>query len=154
MFGKSTTNAVRDFLKTIPIFSDLSWLELRRLETIVHERVYQEGEVVFYEKEPGVGMFIVSSGRIELFKEVKGREQELASFRPGDCFGEIALLTEHPRTATARALERTKLFGFFRPDLLDLLAHQPAMGAKVLLKVAQIIASRMIKTLDSQSSRS
>lgn len=143
--------SLKSFLQTISLFNDLSWLELRRLELIMHERTYQPDETVFYEGEPGVGMYIVRSGEISLVKDEGPKERPLAKFRQGDFFGEVALLTELPRTATARAAETTILMGFFRPDLLNLLTSHPKMGTKVLLRISQIVAQRLVQTTGAKS---
>ncbi len=160
--------SLRAFLQSISIFSDLSWLELRRLELILHERVYHPDEIIFYEGEPGVGMYLVRSGEIALVKDEAGKERPsprdpsstssqvpvgrpLAKFHQGDFFGEVALLTELPRSATARAVEGTVLLGFFRPDLLNLLTSHPKMGTKVLLRISQIVAQRLVQTTGAKS---
>jgi CRP/FNR family cyclic AMP-dependent transcriptional regulator len=61
----------------------------------------------------------------------------------GDFFGEMALLLESPRTASAVAHEPTKLLGFFQPDLFSLLETKPKTGNKILLHLAQMIAERL-----------
>lgn len=147
----SSNKPMRTFLQSIKIFEELSWLELRRLELIIHRRTYDPGEVVFYEGEPGVGMYIVHAGKIDLIKEGHAKERPLTTFRTGDFFGEVALLTEMPRTATAKAAESTVLLGFFRPDLLNLLTSHPKMGSKVLLGIAQVVATRLVHTAASKA---
>ena len=132
-----------DILKKIPIFSELTWMELKKLETIIHERVYAKDEVVFQEYEPGAGMYIIKSGEIGLTKTEDGQEIKLAELQQGEFFGELSLLNDTPRTATARALRRTELLGFFRPDLLNLLQRDPKLGSRVLLKLAQVISQRL-----------
>ena len=67
----------------------------------------------------------------------------------GEFFGELALLDESPRSATATAGEKTQILGFFRPDFLNLLSTEPKLGAKVLLKLSQILAMRLRTTTAS-----
>jgi len=135
-------------LKSIPIFSELSWLDLRKLETIIHERIYAKDEIVFQEDEPGAGMYIIKSGEIGLTKTEDGQIIKLAELQAGEFFGELALLNEIPRTASARALRHTVLLGFFRPDLMNLLQRDPKLGSKVLLRLAQVISSRLQHTTE------
>ncbi|OQX95414.1 hypothetical protein B6I21_05575 [candidate division KSB1 bacterium 4572_119] len=131
-------------LKKVPIFSDLKKSELREFERIIHQRRYKKDEVVFYEGEPGLGMYIIESGTIKIFKDYDNKlKEELATLFTGDFIGEMALLDESPRSATAVANEETKLIGVFRPDLFDLLEKKPRLGNKILLKLAQMIAERL-----------
>ena len=137
-------------LEKVPIFEGLNLVELKKIEIITHERDYMDKEVIFHEKEPGAGMYIIKSGSIKLSKKADNKEIFLMSLAAGDFFGEIALLDESPRSATAASEGRTKLLGFYRPDFLDLLKREPKLGSKVLLKLAQMIATRLRNTTDSR----
>ncbi|OGF47596.1 MAG: hypothetical protein A2452_07665 [Candidatus Firestonebacteria bacterium RIFOXYC2_FULL_39_67] len=130
-------------LEKVPIFSDLNLVELNKIEIITHEREYMDGEQVFHENEPGAGMYIIRAGSIKLFKKTETGEIELPSMKQGDFFGEISLLDESNRSATAVAVGKTRILGFYRPDFLELLKRDPRLGLKVLLQLSQIIAKRL-----------
>jgi len=131
-------------LKKVPIFSELKKNELREFERIIHQRRYDKDEVIFYEGEPGLGMYIIESGSIKIYKDYdKKTREELATLSNGDFCGEMALLDESPRSATAVAAEETKLLGLFRPDLFSLLEKKARLGNKILLKLAQMVAERL-----------
>lgn len=136
-------------LEKIPIFEGLTNLELRKIEIITHERSYLPNEVVFHEKEPGVGMYIIKYGSIKLTKKSGTREIEVTVLKDKEFFGELALLDESPRSATAIAAVKTEVLGFFRPDFLSLLQREPKLGSKVLLKLAQILAGRLRHTTEA-----
>lgn len=128
-------------LRNVPIFKDLNIRELRAIERILHRRTYKADEVIFNYGEPGVGMYIIESGRIRI---TLGTEQKLlALLDAGDFFGEMALLLETPRTASAIASEASNVLGFFQPDLFSLLQTQPRTGNKILHRLAQMIAERL-----------
>ena len=128
-------------LKKIPIFKDLSKKELRAIERILHKRTYKPDEVIFREGDPGVGMYIIEQGHVNI---ILGKEEKLlAVLSNGEFFGEIALLSETPRTATALAAIETHLLGFFQSDLFGLLETNPRMGNKILHRLAQMIADRL-----------
>lgn len=128
-------------LKKIPIFKDLSKKELRAIERILHKRTYKPDEVIFREGDPGVGMYIIEQGHVNI---ILGKEEKLlAVLSNGEFFGEIALLSETPRTATALAAIETYLLGFFQSDLFGLLETNPRMGNKILHRLAQMIADRL-----------
>ena len=131
-------------LRRVPIFSSLSRRQLQAVERILHRRRYATGETVFKQGDPGVGMYIVASGRV-LISQDPGAV-ELAELQEGDFFGEIALLNETPRSATATALEHTTLFGFFQPDLISILERQPRIGVVVLRGLAEIAGERLVRT--------
>jgi CRP/FNR family cyclic AMP-dependent transcriptional regulator len=128
-------------LAKIPIFRDLTKKELRAVERILHRRTYKEDEILFNEGDPGVGMYIIEKGRINI---ILGKEKKLlATLSNGEFFGEIALLSEIPRTAAAVAAMNSSILGFFQSDLFGLLETNPRMGNKILLKLAQMIADRL-----------
>lgn len=128
-------------LKKIPIFQDLNKKELKAIERILHHRQYKAEEIIFNEGDPGAGMYIIESGRvnISLGKEAK----LLAVLADGEFFGDIALLSETPRTATATATVASNMLGFFQSDLFGLLETDPRMGNKILHRLAQMIADRL-----------
>ena len=113
----------------------------------MHLRRFRPGEEVFREGEPGVGMYIIRSGGVDIFQRGEdGSEQHLAHLETGDFFGELALLDEAPRSATARATESTELWGIFRPDLMDLIQRDPRLGLKIVLPLARLVGERLRRT--------
>jgi len=130
-------------LKQIPIFETMNRRELDAVKRIMYRREFRAGEVIFQQGEPGVGMYIVQNGIVAIQYEPTG--ELLAELHDGDFFGEIALLNETPRSATARARTACTLWGLFQPEVLDLLARNPRLGVKMLLPLAQIAGSRLIR---------
>jgi CRP-like cAMP-binding protein len=136
--------SLAETLQNIPLFRDLSPKELRILEGVVHIRTYAAGEPVFVETEPGAGMYVIRSGRVDIVLQYKSEKQLLlAELVAGDFFGEMALLGDTTRSATAVARERSELIGFFHPDLIDIIDLHPGMGAKVSLALAKTVAERL-----------
>jgi len=73
----------------------------------------------FWEGEPGVGMYIIKKGVLKIYKmSTDGKNEDLALLKDGDFFGELALLDDSPRSASAVAIEACHILGFFRPDFL------------------------------------
>ncbi len=128
-------------LTKIPVFSDLNKRELKAIERILHQRFYKAGEIVFNEGDPGVGMYIIVTGHINISLGTDGKL--LAVLSNGEFFGEIALLSETPRTATATAAIDTHMLGFFQSDLFGLLETNPRTGNKILHRLSQMIADRL-----------
>ena len=137
-------NSLAEILHMVPLFSELNPKELRSLERVVHLRRYQAGEIVFAESEPGAGMYVIKSGRIDVVVNYKSdNPMRLAELEPGDFFGEMALLGDTSRSATAVAREKSELIGFFHPDLMDIINLHPAMGARISFGLARTLADRL-----------
>ncbi|HSQ36207.1 MAG TPA: cyclic nucleotide-binding domain-containing protein [Candidatus Binatia bacterium] len=138
---------IRLFLQNVPLFAKLRKRELRDIESLIHRRQYKCSEVVFWQNEPGVGMYIVQSGAVGIFVDYDAPGQkQLATLNPGDFFGEMALLEDDNRSATAVALSECQLIGIFHPDLFDLFERKPELGIKVLATLGNMLAQRLRKT--------
>ncbi len=70
---------------------------------------YAGGQPVFYEGDVGATMYIVQSGRVRLYREVKGATTELGEMEKGDFFGEMSILEGLPRSSSAEATENSEL---------------------------------------------
>ncbi|MBN1348255.1 cyclic nucleotide-binding domain-containing protein [candidate division KSB1 bacterium] len=134
-------------LKGVPIFRELKSSEIREFERIIHHRYYKANETIFWEGEPGVGMYIIQHGDVGIFRgKDTNAQEELARLSDGDFFGDMALLNEAPRSATAISLTESHILGLFRPDLFGLIERHPRLGNKVLVKLADMIARRLRQT--------
>lgn len=72
-------------------------------------RTYTVGTVLFREGEVGEEMYVIQSGRVQLTRRVRGREMHLGTLPPGEFFGEMAIVNNRPRTATATIIEEAHL---------------------------------------------
>ncbi len=143
--SKKNERSLPDFLSELPIFEGLSGGQLKQVSRILHERTYAKGETVFNEAEPGAGLYIIESGRVAITKHIEGGEPSvLAEIEEGSFFGELALIDEIPRTATAIAFEETVLLAFPKPDLDRLVSRQPQLAVKILYNLSRLVAKRMI----------
>ena len=128
-------------LRRLPIFKDLSRREVSSIERILHRRTYAIGEDIFTQGVPGAGMYIILSGDVSIILEPGNKE--LALLKEGEFFGEMALLDESPRSATARARTQCIVLGFFQSDLFSLLDRSPKLGSKIILRLARIVGDRL-----------
>jgi hypothetical protein len=106
--------AALERLRAIPMFAPLPAPTLESLASSLERVPLGAGETVFRQEDHGDRFFIVDSGEVEI--EIDGREANVLG--PGDSFGEIALLRDIPRTATARARKETQLFALERDAFL------------------------------------
>lgn len=136
--------SVEEMLSRIPVFEKLEVKELRQVADIVHRRQYAKGEYVFYQGDPGLGMYVVEKGSVGIVVEGEdGRKKEIIAMGDGDFFGEIALLDESPRSASVVVKEDSQLIGFFRPDLFEVIEKTPKTGLKIVMKLAEMIGERL-----------
>ncbi|MCF7798220.1 MAG: cyclic nucleotide-binding domain-containing protein [Lentisphaeria bacterium] len=139
-------------LSTVHIFSKLSRSEIRQVENVMHVRHYTMNETIVKQGAPGSGMYIIVSGNVGIYILNHEHEEQLVTeLEKGDFFGEIAVLNDAPRTATARALENCTILGFYRPDLLGLLETKPQIGIKILLALSEVLATRLSMTNEELS---
>lgn len=117
-----------DLLRNIPLFELLDENEIYALAQQLDQKHFWAGQMIFNEGDPGGTMFIVHSGKVELFTTDEADERILLSFmNRGELFGEFSLLDNEPRSASAKALEDTMLFVIDRHDLEMLFqSHQHA----------------------------
>src|SRR5687768_7342994 len=107
----------QELLRTVPIFSELSDEDIAKLAQLSSRRRYPKDTVVFFENEEGDFFFTIVDGRIKVtILGDDGREVILSILGPGDFFGEMALLDNEPRSATAIAIEDTELLSVHRTD--------------------------------------
>jgi len=142
IFRTTDEDPVHALLRDIPLFDGLSRAELSTVASVLHRREYESSEIVFQQGYPGVGMYIIREGDVEIVYEPTN--DILAHLEDGDFFGELALLNETPRSATAVARSDAILYGLFRPDLLGLVEHDSSLGVQVLLRMARVISQRLI----------
>ena len=98
---------VEELLAQVPLFSRLGPREIRKLARLCVRRRFEPGELLIEEGAVGLGMFVLTGGRVEVFKHVGGEQLRLGETRAGEILGEIALIDDQPRSASAEALEPT-----------------------------------------------
>jgi CRP-like cAMP-binding protein len=141
---KQPKEDIQTLLREVPLFEGMNRSELAEFEKILHSRRFRQKEAIFRESEPGVGMFVVKSGTIGIYRRGADEKQhELTRLSSGEFFGEIALLYESPRAATAVAMQKTTILGLFRPDLMRLVDRRPRLGSKFFLQLAAVIGQRL-----------
>jgi CRP-like cAMP-binding protein len=133
------------FLKNIRLFEGIKKRQLIHVLESLQERTYLKGETIFAQGDIGRALFIVFSGKIALARvdPATQKNEVIAEVHPGEFFGEMALLEEMPRTATAYALEDTKVFMLFKIKLESLLFARPAIGVTIAAQLAKIMSARL-----------
>ncbi len=102
-------------------------------------RVYTEESMIFCECQPGTELYIIQKGSVKITKIVDNNEVLLAVLKAGDMFGEMALLENKPRSASAIALEGTQLLAVNRQNFNQMVATQPQLIARLTTTLADRI---------------
>jgi CRP-like cAMP-binding protein len=120
-------------------------------------RTFQPGEMIFSEFEPGDTFYLIQSGRVELVKIIGDIEKTLDILQPSEMFGEMAILENSPRSATAIALDTVKVLEFNRQNFENLMLGNPQIALKLLkMFTKRIYDSKrrfMILTLDDPQAK-
>ncbi|HBA60162.1 MAG TPA: hypothetical protein DCZ92_04990 [Elusimicrobia bacterium] len=138
------------FLKGIRLFEGIRKRQLIHVLESLQERTYLKGETIFAQGDIGRALFIVFAGKIALSRVDKATQKSevIAEVHPGEFFGEMALLEEMPRTATAHAMEDTKVFMLFKIKLESLLFARPKIGVNIATQLAKIMSARLRDMLE------
>jgi CRP/FNR family transcriptional regulator, cyclic AMP receptor protein len=125
-------------LKGVPLFEDLSRKELVQLERICEDLEVEPGRILCKEGQTGQEFFVIVDGTVQVTR----RGRRVATLGGGDFVGEIALVTELPRTATVTAETPVRLFVLTRREFHAVLDN----NAKVERKVLRALARRLAET--------
>jgi len=132
----------REILARMPLFRALNDREILRLLQVVEVHPYKDGDVVIREGDRGEELFIVLTGSVKVMRG----ETELARFKPGDHFGEMALIRNQPRSATVLSDLDSELMVIRRTDFFDILRNEHQLAVKMLWQFLTVLADRLDNT--------
>ena len=119
------------------LFSGLTETQLAELAGITNKRRCRRGETIFREADPGIGFYIIASGKVKVFKSSpEGKEQILHIFGRGEPIGEVPVFHGQPYPATAEALSEAELFFFPRPQFVTLIEKNSSLALNMLAVLA------------------
>ncbi|MEW5692382.1 MAG: cyclic nucleotide-binding domain-containing protein [Candidatus Hydrogenedentota bacterium] len=105
---------------------------------------FNENEIIFCEHEKGDKMYIIMNGEVKISRIGRTHEQVLAILKEGDIFGEMAIVEDKPRSATAVSLTSTRLLAFGKEDFDFIFDREPELAVKLI----RILAKRLKDTYD------
>jgi CRP/FNR family transcriptional regulator, cyclic AMP receptor protein len=125
-------------LARCPLFVQADERILQSLANRLRRRRFRRGEVIFHQGDPGDSLHVVAAGAVKiLLPSAEGEEAIIATLRPGDFFGELALLDGAPRSATATSLEQSEILVLPRPVFIDMLDNLPGLRDALLSGLAR-----------------
>ncbi|MHC1739392.1 MAG: cyclic nucleotide-binding domain-containing protein [Ignavibacteriaceae bacterium] len=141
--SKTESDEILEILKQMPPFENLRPKELKDVLALIHNRTYSAGETIFLKGDPGISLYIIVAGTVAILDEGKSLKLKLAEFSRGDFFGEIALIDNENRSASAVAETKCTLAAIFKPDLDEFMLKNPKAGVSILKGLAKIITARL-----------
>ena len=137
MAGMRSAEVV-ELLARVPVFSTLEREDIERIADLAVPRAFEPSQVVFREGDSSDTCYIVRSGRARAVREHSGgRTITLATFGPGDIFGELALFEDERRSATVEAIEPTSVVAVLGPDMRRLMIEHPGISARLAIALGR-----------------
>jgi len=135
-------------LRSAPIFEGVSEKILSDFTQSSRIRALEKGEILFSQTDPADTVFVVRSGCVAIFLATpEGRELVINEMHPGDCFGELSLITDQPRSTGALARESSEVISIPRDIFLKGLEAEPELMRRVL----ETTASRLRVSSERES---
>jgi CRP-like cAMP-binding protein len=154
----ASTDETAELLARVPVFETLASDDLHQVARVAVPRVFDGGEVVFREGDESDTCYVVRSGHARAVRaHPDGRSITLASFGPGDIFGELAMFDDERRSATIEASDRLETVAVLGPDMRRLLQEHPELAVKLVIALGrrlraanERLASQSFQTVQSR----
>jgi len=129
---------VGDLLGRVPVFSTLERADLERIAAVSVPRTFEPGQAVFREGDSSDTCYVVREGHARAIRShPDGRTITLATFGPGDIFGELAMFEDERRSATVEAIETTSVIGVLGPDMRRLMTEFPEIATRLVIALGR-----------------
>jgi CRP-like cAMP-binding protein len=127
-----------ELLGRVPVFSTLERDDLERIAQLAVPRTFEPAQIVFREGDASDTCYVVRSGRARAIREHSdGRTITLATFGPGDIFGELAMFEDELRSATVEAVQSTSVVAVLGPDMRRLMVEHPEISMRLVVALGR-----------------
>lgn len=142
-------------LRRVPLFKDLDDESLERLALACRTVSFPAETKILKMGEPGHSLFLVTGGAVRVLYPARSADFELARLESGECFGEMALLNEMPRSATVESVDEVELLVLEKEDFRRILTESPPVALKCLEMLSMRVrnADDQISGLGEQAMR-
>jgi len=118
------------------------------MASAAHRRTYRRGESLYYEGDPGLGLYVIESGRVRLTSDADpNRKRNLRELQKNDIFRILSLLGDFRRLETAETITEARVLGFFRPDLKNVMRRNPNAAAEITMAIARYVATQHVEAI-------
>jgi len=139
-----------DELRQVPLFADISEEDLEQLYKMAETVSIPAGQLVLREGDPGDSLYVVLDGELEVTKRQGDQDILLAIYKPGQFFGEMALLEQAPRSASVATLQECRLMVISQAAFQTLLSCSPSAPLKILHTVTSRLRSTETMLIQTQ----
>ena len=134
-----------DIIKN-PLFAELTINEVKKIKHLIFEKKCNKGATLFLEGMPGGVLYIIKSGQVDILKKKDKEELLITTLKRGDFVGEMSLIDDEPRSATARVKEAAVLLGLSKHGFQELISEIPEGANKIMLFLIKILIRRLRET--------
>jgi len=138
------------FLKRVPLFSGLTDSQIERLAAGSVRRSFPKGRTIVAEGEPSQSLYVLLSGRAKVQRsDTEGKEVILAVLGPGECFGEMSLIDDAPRSASVITIESCDFMSINKESFKTMLVSSPEISMRIMKGLVKRLreADKKIETL-------
>ena len=138
------------FLRRVPLFSGLTEQQIERLAAGSVRRNFPRGRVIVTEGEPSQSLYILLSGRAKVQRsDTEGKEVILAVIGPGECFGEMSLIDDSPRSASVITIDTSDFMAINKESFKSMMLSSPEMSLRIMAGLVRRLreADKKIETL-------
>lgn len=132
-------------LRQVSLFNGLGKNLLMKLLVDLVEKEYQQGDLIFAEGDTGKALYIILNGSVSIVKRCGHEDRVLVSLSAGSFFGELALIDQAPRFASATATEKTTLLIMYKSYFDNLIKANNAMSSRLLLNIVELLTAYVRK---------
>lgn len=137
-------------IKSLPLFQELTQAELANVGALFFEKAYSKNSTLFVEGMTGEILYVIKKGSVNILKKTGGsQETVLATLKEGEFLGEMSLIDNRPRTATAKVAEESQLLVMTKKAFNSMMEKYPEIALKVLLVFLKIANERLRKANES-----
>ena len=145
--GAASSARIAGMLEKAQMFKDLEWAQIEALADYLQIYRAGPGAVLFREGDKGDFMCILLEGKLEVHKEdTKRVDKTVTTVFPGRCLGEMTIVDGERRSASAVAVVHSTLAVLTQENFLNIMRDKPALSAKLLFKIAQLLSQRLRMT--------
>ncbi len=129
-----------DFLRNVYFFKELSEDDIRKIQSVCHEEVFENGAIIFKEGSSADRFYIVMDGSVEVWKDYDSSERDLLAIHgTGKLFGEMALIDDLPRSATVVSRGKTHILYIDREDFHRIITENSSIAISIMKSVSLMV---------------
>ena len=130
-------NNLLSFLRNISMFAEMDNAELTQMTKDLKRKTFESGQTIFFQGDPGNNLYIIKSGTVRIYVHAKdGQEISVTIYGPGDLFGEMSLIDQQPRSATAIAVEDATMWTMSGADFYRHLQNSHQLALNIMLTLS------------------